>query len=402
MSASALVRPTDTFPQPLRMVTNPMRVILTVNYSPWSPYCGGGQQATHALALAMSALGHRVTVVYTKAPWERIAIPDELPYEVRWSAFIGLRSRGGAPLRPFNALPLARTVAGLVVPHEPTVVHSQGEEGALLPRLKRRSHGAVRYVLTAHYPKYPGAKLAIVHPKFHALRRAARGADLCCVPSEASRHAFSEAVGIDPARVRVVPNGLDPTFTQVQRTPAAVSGPLIFFGRIDRDKGVLVLIDALARLGAGAPPLLVVGRGPLEDAVRARAAAVGLSDRVHLLGWMAPAELAGLLADTRLAVLPSFDESFGLAMIEAMAAGVPLVTTRAGALPEVIGASDPPRALLIPPGDAPALARAIADLLRDPGAAERIGRAGRARAARYSWEATACAYENHYRDLWAG
>ncbi len=376
-----------------------MRVILTANYSPWSAYCGGGQRATHALALALGARGHRVSVVYTKTPWERIAVPDALPYDVRWSPFVGWHGRGGAPLRTLNAVPLARTVARLLVPGEATVLHAQGEEGALLPRLRRRVDGAVRCVLTAHHPKYPGPRLAAVHPKFRALRRVAREADLCCVPSAASRDTFARAAGLDPARVAVVPNGLDPIFSEIRRSPDAACGPLLFFGRIDRDKGVLTLIDALARLGPQAPPLTIAGRGPLEAAVRARAAAVGLADRVRLIGWQQPEALAQLLAGARLAVLPSFDESFGLAMIEAMAAGVPLVTTRTGALPEVVG--DPPGAALVPPGDAAALAQAIAELLRDRDAAERIAETGRRQARRYSWEATARTYEDHYRSLYA-
>lgn len=378
----------------------PLRVILSVNYSPWSMYCGGGQRATHALALALSALGHRVTAVYTKALWERITVPDGLPYTVCWSPFIGLRSRGAAPLRPLNALPMARTVARLVEPEQATVVHAQGEEGALLARLKPRFHGAMRCVLTAHYPQYPNARRARVWPKFRALHRAAHGADLCCVPSAASRKAFATAVGIEAAAVRVVPNGLDPIFARIRRAPDAASGPLIYFGRIDSDKGVLVLIEALSRLGFETPPLLIVGRGPLEGAVRARAAALGLGERVRLIGWKEPAELAALLASARLAVLPSLAESFGLAMVEAMAAGVPLVTTRAGAVPEVVG--DPPGARMVPPGDTPALARAIKQLLDNPEAAEHLGRAGRLRAKHYSWEATARTYEGHYHGLWGG
>lgn len=397
--------------EPVRTSPAPAHIVLTVNYSPWSPYCGGGQQATHSLATAFAGNGHRVTVVYTKAPWERIPVPDGLPYEIRWATFVGLRSRGGAPLRPLNAVPVARTVAALLARGEPTILHAQGEEGALLPRLRHRINDRVRFVLTAHYPDYPQAlarpttdgpvatvRRLFVPPKFHALGLAARGADLCCVPSEASRRAFANTVRVDESRVRVVANGVESVFTRVQRRPEAVGGPLVYFGRLDHEKGVLILIEALARLGPGTPPLLVAGRGPLERAVRARAVAAGLGERVRLLGWMAQPELARLLAGARLAVLPSFVESFGCAMVEAMAAGVPLITTHTGALPEVVGGTA--HALLVPPGNAPALAAAIARLLREPDHAEHMGRAARAHVLKhYSWMATARAYEDHYREL---
>ncbi len=399
--------------EPVRTNPEPVRIVLTVNYSPWSPYCGGGQQATHSLATALAGNGHRVTVVYTKAPWERIPVPDGLPYEIRWAPFIGLRSRGGAPLRSLNAVPVARTVAALLARGEPTLLHAQGEEGALLPRLKRQFGNQVQCVLTAHYGDYPAAlarptadgpvtalRRLFVPPKFHALGLAARGADLCCVPSEASRRAFANAVRVDGSRVRVVANGVEPVFTRVQRRPEAIEGPLVYFGRLDHEKGVLTLIEALARLGPDPPPLLVVGRGPLDRAVRRRAAAAGLGERVHLLGWMAQPELARLLAGARLAVLPSFVESFGCAMVEAMAAGVPLITTHAGAMPEVVGGTA--HALLVPPGNAPALAAAITRLLRESDHAEHMGRAARAHVLnRYSWAATARTYENRYRELFA-
>ena len=91
-----------------------MTIILTIDFSPWSAYGGGAQRSTHNLACALCRRGHDVSVVYTKAPWETVAPPDDLPYTVHWATFFDVRSRRKAPLRPLNASSVARVVKGLL------------------------------------------------------------------------------------------------------------------------------------------------------------------------------------------------------------------------------------------------------------------------------------------------
>lgn len=69
----------------------PYNVVLTCNYSPWSRYRGGGQKSVHMLACALARAGRRVCVVYSKAPWERVPVPADLPYAIRWARFVGVR-----------------------------------------------------------------------------------------------------------------------------------------------------------------------------------------------------------------------------------------------------------------------------------------------------------------------
>jgi glycogen(starch) synthase len=119
------------------------------------------------------------------------------------------------------------------------------------------------------------------------------------------------------------------------------------------------------------------------------------------LRWQSDKELADLLAGARLAVLPSREESFGNAVLEAMAAGVPLVASMAGAIPEKV--SHEISGLLVPPNDPPALAQAIGRTLEDSdGAEQRARRARRAVAECFTWEVTAARLEEVYAGAMAG
>jgi glycosyltransferase involved in cell wall biosynthesis len=374
-----------------------MRLVLTVNYSPWSRFCGGGQRSTHRLAEALSRRGHRVSVVYTKPPWERVTAPECLPYDVHWAGFFGLRSHPDAPFRVFNAWTVARTVAAIVTREPVEVVHSQGEEGALLPRLRDR-RGGFRVVVTSRYPAFSNRP----SPKLLALGHLIRHADARCVTSRANRELLTRFFAVDPRETHVVPNGIDPEFLRVTRQAGARNGPIVFFGRVEKNKGVDTLIEALAKLRDQlALSALIIGRGTWQRTARAHAKRLGVADRVEFRGWLDSSALASTLATARLAVLPSRDESFGNAIVEAMGAGVPVLSTRAGSIPEVT--DDGQAAMLVPASDADHLARAIAFLVRNPEEAEALGRKGRSFAARaFSWSSAASLYERIYAELLDG
>ncbi|MGY1688236.1 glycosyltransferase family 4 protein [Geodermatophilus sp. SYSU D00867] len=174
--------------------------------------------------------------------------------------------------------------------------------------------------------------------------------------------------------------------------------PLVLaVGRLHPQKGYDVLLDAAATLARGAagdraPLVAIAGDGPLEAELSARIAAQRLP--VTLLGRRD--DVADLLAAADLVVLPSRWEARSLTAQEALRAGTPLVATRTGGLPELLGDG----ALLVPPGDAAALAGAVADLLADPARAAALAEAGRARAAGWPDEAaTARTLVAVYREL---
>jgi len=153
---------------------------------------------------------------------------------------------------------------------------------------------------------------------------------------------------------------------------------LVCVGHLTRIKGIDVLIQAAERLGSDDPDLhvRVAGRGAEREALERQLAAAGLAARFRLLGHHD--DIQGLLEAADLFVLPSRSEGQPNAVIEAMAMGLPVVATNVGGVPEV--ARHEVEALLVSPEDPAALADACAQVLADPGFAERLSRAGRQRA----------------------
>lgn len=383
------------------MTRDAMRIILTVNYSPWGQYVGGGQRSTHLLATALSNAGHDVTVVYTKSPIERIAVPT-VNYDIRFAAFPALAARNMSPLRPLTVFSVAYEVAKLVRQERPVVVHSQGEEGALLPEL--RKHVSFGLVATPRYPSYPkilhaGRTLSAralrvgIPIKYQQLGLLLRGADAVCPTSASSAAMVRRAYGVQST---VVPNGVDQEFISARRSATASHGPILFFGRLARSKGADLLLHAYSRLSPPRRKLLIVGEGELRRELESLASRSLNQNDVCFLGWQQPSTLARLLSEARLVVLPSREESFGNSMVETMAAGAPLITTDVGSLPEVVGDA----AETVPCGDVAALTAAIERLLANHANAERLGAMGRERVReRYSWEATAARFVEIYQTL---
>jgi glycosyltransferase involved in cell wall biosynthesis len=192
--------------------------------------------------------------------------------------------------------------------------------------------------------------------------------------------------------IRVIPNGVDTD----RFAPSAVSAPsdtvrLCFVGRLVRQKGLDVLLDALARLVDRSWRLTLVGDGPERPKLVGQAVALGLAGRFRFVGWTDRDALPGLLAAHDLFVFPSRDEGMPNAVLEAMAAGLPVVATAIAGNEELV--VDGQTGLLVPPGDPAALAQALVRLLDAPGLRGTYGRAGRDRVEReYSWKRVAEAY----------
>ena len=397
-----------------------MRCILTVNYSPWSRYSGGGQRSTHNLASALARRGHQVSVIFTKVPWERVPVPSGLPYEVVWAAQPGVRR--GSPL--FVAAQLRRMAEA--APHgSDVVVHGNGEEAALVPDVRRgRAVRAFGFVMTPRYPNFPDvllrepsersllrlATMSVVQTKFVWLARALRQADWVCPTSRSAANMVQRAYGLDPARMSVVHNGISNEFLHHLERPsdlpddAALRGFVaggefaVYFGRIAREKGVHTLLDALVSEPRLTTRVVFAGRGPELPRLRARVQEASLQDRVLFTTWLDAAQLASLVRRASFAVLPSLEESFGNTMAEALALSVPVISTTAGSIPEVIEADL--SGILVPPSDAAALAAAMLQLQGDPARRRALGEAGRAHVAQnLSWDASAARFERIYEQV---
>jgi glycosyltransferase involved in cell wall biosynthesis len=177
--------------------------------------------------------------------------------------------------------------------------------------------------------------------------------------------------------------------------PAASSPPrVLFVGRVVAAKGAGVLLRAAREVSDA--EFVIAGSGRQLPAMRKLAQRLGLAERVRFAGWLGPRELASELRGAAVAVVPSvWPEPFGIVGIEAHAAGVPVIASATGGISDWL--DDGVNGLLVPAGDAPALARALSDLLADHERRRAMGQAGRrSTAARFSAELHLAALERAY------
>ena len=197
---------------------------------------------------------------------------------------------------------------------------------------------------------------------------------------------LAQRVGHD--RVDVIPSGVVPAdFDPAVADPlAGIPHPrVLFVGRLARQKGVRVLAEAATLLRTCGAQLVVAGDGPDRAAFEATVRAAGAQDHVHVLGFRPHDQVPALLAHADVFVLPSIYEELGSVLLEAMQAGLPIVASRTGGVPETLGDA----ALLVPPGDAAALAGAVDGLLADPAGRGALAVRAHARAHAFDWEGLA-------------
>jgi glycosyltransferase involved in cell wall biosynthesis len=221
-------------------------------------------------------------------------------------------------------------------------------------------------------------------------RGALRKADVVLAPSKYTADHVAADQGVDPARIRVIPWGLDPQFEALAVNATKSSPPVNFpqgqvvltVGRWradERYKGMDTLITALPRLLTRWPELQLaaVGDGDDREWLEDLADETGVHRHVHFLSRLSYAELAACYGHCDIFALPSRGEGFGLVYLEAMACGKPVIGGAHGGAPEVI--EDGKTGYLVPHGDAAQLATAIETLLKDPQLREEMGRRGRQR-----------------------
>ena len=219
------------------------------------------------------------------------------------------------------------------------------------------------------YSGLPGPAQRAVRATFRRSRRIVTLGDIW-------KRAIVDTLEIAPDLVVAIPNG-----AERRRDPRPTrSGPpqILFLGRLMQRKGVAELINALATLVDLPWTATLAGDGDPAP-YRAQAEDLGIADRVVFSGWVDPAAVQRLLAGASVLTLPSHAEGLPMAVIEALGAAVPVVTTPVGSLPDFLEHDG--SVLFVPPGDAPALAAALRRVLSDPAVAARIAAGGAA-----AWE----------------
>ncbi|MDP9342207.1 MAG: glycosyltransferase family 4 protein [Actinomycetota bacterium] len=347
---------------------------------------GGVQVHVHALAERLHDRGHEVIVVTPAAGpvsegYVRVAgRPLRVPYQGTVAPVclsVSSIRRIGAALRSFRP--------DLVHAHEPIAPSS-----AMIATLRAR----VPTVATFHSHAERSRLFDAAAP---LLRVVTRRLAVRIAVSEASAGFIGARLG---GEFRIVPNGVD-VEAFARGTPAPDLPPgrrMLWVGRLDPQKGFGIALRAFARLAGELPDLHLVVAGDGRDRGAVDALPPEVRSRVTMLGAVPHAALPAYHAAADVYVAPALgQESFGMVLVEAMAAGVPVVASDIAGYREVVHNGED--GLLVPPGDPAALAGAVRRVLEGPGLSTHLREAGRTRAQAYSWDRVTEQIESIYAEV---
>jgi glycosyltransferase involved in cell wall biosynthesis len=340
------------------------------------PVDGGVGRYVADLACAQAAAGVDIVVASPPGP-----LADDLARAgVRWTRWDAARAPGPSALGETRRL-------GLIVRElRPDVVHLHSSKAGLDGRLLLR--GRVPTVFQPHGWSWQAGGGAVGAASIGWERFAARWTDLLvCVSADERRAGEARRVVSAGRRAEVVPNGVDlarfrpvdaTARTQLRRAAALdPAAPVaVCVGRLDRQKGQDVLVQAWAQVRQACPEavLLLVGDGPAREAIAAQVSSLSLESGVQILGEQPDAPRFYAMADV-VAFASQWGEAMALTPLEGMACGRPVVATDVAGVRESVGAGC---GAIVPAGDAGALASALADRLRAPDLAASEGRTARA------------------------
>jgi glycosyltransferase involved in cell wall biosynthesis len=400
-------------------------------------HCGGQGIYLWFLARELAALGHEISVLVgppypAPMPFAREVV--EIPNDRFWgkwfmrdrAAFVPRENPAGV-LAPLRFYELAASRIGFFP--EPFAFSARafrmlaarrraGQRFDLVHDVQCLGWGllgiralGLPVVATVHHPlsvdrrasfrRDRSVREALGTAEFHPVgmqAAVARRLERVITSSRASARQIERDFGVAPERLRMLGNGIDTDLFRPDPAVPRAAVELLCVGRAsDPNKGVTLLIEALAQL----PPevrLVLVDEDHAGHEGRRRAAALGIGDRLTITGRLDRAELVRRYRQAALVVVPSLYEGFGLPAVEAMACGTPVVAAAAGALPEVMATGG--GGLVVPRGDAGALAKGIATLLEQPAARQRLGAEARPRIeAAYAWRRVAERTAEVYREL---
>ena len=286
------------------------------------------------------------------------------------------------PMSPLGRT--ARQFAELLVQHKRIVVHAHVGPGFW------REAAFMGAAMAASCPLVVQLHGTRIDPSISFFLKRA---DVVLVPCEATRIWARSIARNSDVVIAPPPVAFD--------VPAVSAKPnlVLFLGRLEAEKGIYDLLEAVAAVRAGVPDLRLVCAGDGDRVgVQRYAERLGIADAIKFTGWVGPSGKRALLEHAAVCALPSYQEALPASLIEAMAAGVPVVASPVGGIPEVV--TDGASGYLVGAGDTKSLQRALARLLADRALARRMGEAARETAfARFSPERALVPLEDLYEAL---
>ena len=350
---------------------------------------GGMQNHTAELTRALDRRGVVQTVLTTRPP---IA-----PYFQRFGEHTRV-IRVGLPLRRFRQLyALQATIIAPILALRADVVHVHlGEDLAVLPvgATAARLHH-LPLVLTIHMSlRHTLAVSDLRSSVFKTLggpieRWGEHSAEAVLVITP-RLHRLLLSEGVEEDRLHLIPPGVNPSLFEgpFEDPFSGVGRPrILLVGRLAPQKGVSTLVEAAGLLKDPSAKVLLVGDGSERPKLEREAKRIGVGDRVRFEGFVAHERRPAALVHADLLVLPSLYEELGTVLLEAMQAGLPVVASKTGGIPDVI--EDGVNGMLVLPGEPEALARAIDRFLADRDLARRLSEGAQQRAKDYDWEVLA-------------
>jgi glycosyltransferase involved in cell wall biosynthesis len=392
------------------------------------PHCGGQGVYIRHLSRELTALGHRVEVfsgppypdldegvmltqvasldLYREPDPFRVPRLREFRDRVDVEEFLTMCAAGFPEPKTFSTR-VAKLLRERVADFD--VVHDNQVLGSGMLKIERMG---LPLVTTIHHPITLDRRFDLAqtqHPwrRFTLRRwygfvrmqaRVARRARMIITPSEASKRDAATEFGIDPARMQVILLGVDECF--VPPSEPRVPGRILAMASADAPmKGIATLLEAFAKLRTERDVELVLVTKPQPGGRTEKLIdRLSIGDSVRFVHGVGEAELVQLMGSAEVACVPSLYEGFSLPTAELMACGTPLIVSRAGAIPEVVG-PDGECADLVTPGDVGELEVALGALLDDPERRDRMGTNGRRRVQElFSWRAVAQQVAQVYED----
>lgn len=380
-----------------------MNILLLV--TTYYPYIGGIEQVVHSLGRWLHQAGHRVVIISERKPFRLPANEtiDELPvYRFPFTA-AGL-SIHGSLLYPVVSAWVVRQMQQLVEQYAIDLVHTQGvsRNAAYAMQLSRLTQTPL--VATFQGIEVQSIFHTNIPPRLYRWQRywnerivAAASRVTTC-----SHDLGQQLVRLAPsaaAKLTVIHNGVD--LAPFVRQPASEREHLLLIGRVVHKKGFDIALRAFAMLKQQRPTpiphLVIAGDGPERAKLQALAGSLNIQDKTRWLGAVTDRDqIARLFAKSRVVLVPSREEPFGIVCLEALAAGCPVVASRVGGIPEIV--RDGIDGLLVPPEDPAAMAEALGRML-DQQTTVAPPATLQERAAQFSWDQIGARYLELYQQV---